>query len=60
MITISLDEYGHFEENTNEPLFIAGLIYDDLEDLKDNIEERRSTSSPNIFGTSILDKYPID
>lgn len=29
MITITLDEYGEFEKEGHEPLFVAGLIYDD-------------------------------
>lgn len=31
MLTYALDEYGDFEglKNTNEPIFIGGLIYDD-------------------------------
>lgn len=66
MITISLDEYGHFEENTNEPLFIAGLIYDDLEDLKDNIEERRRIEGyykmvlNSISDSNYSYSYPMD
>lgn len=35
MITISLDESGHFEEENNEPLFIAGVIFDDMSDDED-------------------------
>ena len=41
MITISLDEYGDFENEANKPLFIAGLIFDDREqDGQVHIEER--------------------
>lgn len=41
MITISLDEFGEFEKEDNKPLFVAGLIFDDMEQLGDSqIEER--------------------
>ena len=29
MITISLDEYGDFEEQNRKPLMIAGIMFDD-------------------------------
>ena len=42
MITISLDEYGEFEKEDNKPLFVAGLIYDDLGDtVEEKIERKR-------------------
>ena len=36
MITISLDEFGEFEKEDNKPLFVAGLIFDDMEQLGDS------------------------
>lgn len=45
MLTISLDEYGDFEglKNRNEPIFIAGIIYDDL-----GIEKEKNTERGRI------------
>lgn len=42
MLTFSLDEYGDFEgiKNGNEPIYIAGLIYDDADDDRDTGIER--------------------
>lgn len=42
MITISLDEYGDFENdnNNNKPVFIAGLIFDDLDNTDEEKKER--------------------
>lgn len=47
MLTFSLDEYGDFEgvKGTNEPIYIAGLIYDDADDIRDTDNERRRISS---------------
>ena len=42
MITISLDEYGEFENEENKPLFIAGLIFDDREDAGEGHFEERN------------------
>ena len=40
MITISLDEYGTFEENVRKPSYIGGLIYDDQEsDYTESVNE---------------------
>ncbi len=44
MITLSLDEQGDFEDNseeTHEPVFIAGLLYDDKGDKRDNLNEKK-------------------
>ena len=42
MITISLDEYGEFEKEDHKPLFVAGLIFDDLGDTaEENVERKR-------------------
>lgn len=44
MLTLSLDEYGDFEglKNTNEPIYIAGVIYEDKKKEPDtNIERKR-------------------
>lgn len=41
MITISLDEYGEFEKEENKPLFIGGLIYDDMGNPGEEQEERK-------------------
>lgn len=43
MLTFSLDEYGDFEgvKGTNEPIYIAGLIYDDADDSRDTDIERK-------------------
>lgn len=46
MITISLDEYGEFENEDNKPLFIAGVVFDDREQpeekaIEDRIERDR-------------------
>ena len=41
MIIISLDEQGHFESENKEPMFIAGLIFDDLNDEKEEKNERQ-------------------
>ena len=40
MITISLDEYGEFEKEENKPLFIGGLIFDDVADAGEERVER--------------------
>lgn len=42
MLTISLDEQGDFEglKNENKPVFIAGVIYDDLDDEGDRKAEK--------------------
>ncbi len=44
MITLSLDEYGKFESITdenNEPVFIAGVLYDDHNNKADTDNERK-------------------
>lgn len=47
MLTISLDEYGDFEglKGKNEPVYIAGVIYDDLGDKSDRDNERKRIQS---------------
>lgn len=43
MITISLDEQGHFEnvaENPSEVMLVAGVLYDDNGDAEDTERER--------------------
>ncbi len=42
MITLSLDEYGQFEGNTekSDHTFIAGILYDDNGSIDDSINER--------------------
>ena len=54
MITISLDEQGNFEtvdkDNTNEPLFIAGLIYDYQFPDNDLSKEEREEQEEVEFG----------
>lgn len=55
MLTISLDEFGDFEgiKKRNEPIFIAGLIYDDF-----GIEKEKNTERGRIeafFRTAIKD-----
>ena len=45
MVTISLDEYGEFEKNENKPLFIAGLIFDDLDKDDEVLAERARIKS---------------
>ena len=41
MITISLDEYGDFEKDGKEPLFIGGIIFDDQEEKEEECTERK-------------------
>lgn len=41
MLTISLDEQGNFEEESDKPMFIGGLLYDDLEEEGEEQEERK-------------------
>ena len=43
MLIISLDEYGDFEglKKKNEPIFIAGLIFDDKDIAGEEIIERK-------------------
>lgn len=67
MITISLDEYGDFEKDTNMPLFVGGLIYDDMENeserhIEENVERERIRA---YYRKAIADagegfKYPDD
>ena len=45
MITISLDEYGEFEKEDTKPLFIAGIIFDDQDDEKEEWTERNRIKS---------------
>ncbi|WP_026522721.1 hypothetical protein [Butyrivibrio sp. VCB2001] len=48
MITLSLDEYGKFESITdekNEPVFIAGVLYDDHNNRTDTENERKRIAS---------------
>ena len=47
MITLALDEYGDFEGRTDrrEPVFIAGVLYDDQEDEKESLTERNRIRS---------------
>lgn len=47
MLTISLDEFGDFEgvKNKKEPVYIAGLIYDDSGDENDVKQERKRIAS---------------
>ena len=43
MITLSLDEFGEFEESSaaTKPIFIAGVLYDDKGIDNDTVNERR-------------------
>ena len=44
MLTLSLDEYGDFEglNNTNKPIYIAGIIFDDCDiDGENGLEKKR-------------------
>ena len=44
MITLSLDEQGNFElnsEETHEPVIIAGILYDDKGDKQDTLNEKK-------------------
>ena len=45
MITISLDEYGEFEKEDTKPLFIAGIVFDDQDDEKEEWTERNRIKS---------------
>lgn len=62
MITISLDEQGHFEENVDEPIFIAGIIYE-CESMEDVELERKKIKS---YYCNVIDevgngaKFPDD
>lgn len=64
MVTISLDEQGHFEEadkNPEELMFIAGAIYDDSND--ENDADRERTRIKNYFQEickSVGAAYPDD
>jgi len=65
MITISLDEQGHFEDIKGEadkaPLFIAGVIYDDNGSLVDSANERsRIVNFLKAVCDSVDKKFPRD
>lgn len=43
MFTYALDEYGDFEglKNTNKPIYIGGVIYDDHSIRREEVIERK-------------------
>lgn len=63
MLTISLDEQGDFENmtNNNAPIFIGGIIYNDLdlENERDN-EKKRINAYLESVCTSVGENYPGD
>ena len=63
MITISLDEAGSFESQNINPVFIAGLIYDDLNENAEYLNERERIKA--YYKTLLQDlnpdfSYPAD
>lgn len=66
MITISLDEYGKFEEEVNQPLFIAGLIFDDGEQPgSSRTEEKTERTRITAYYKRVMEDvegavYPVD